>query len=479
MTHYIDKGALKAEIKRRIKQIEEIGTLLSPKGVLTNLLCHLDVLETKEVDLEKELTIQEKAKAYDEAKYIMKKYLKSGNAGVIAESTIKKAFPELKESEDEKIRMELIQYLKDYPNLPNGNYCRNDFFAWLEKQGQTRKITHEEICKSYGIPDIGEFSDGYHTFNGLYKQRMILFAVLVNTYKDRAWKSWKHEDGLDCFGGGWFIVGIDTPAGTYTYHYEAKDWDKFDCQVLDKAKHWDGHDESDVERLFSLLEKQGEKNTSDNGIAENIKAKIIDYFDNHLMLDGCFSIGGLRNDIVSIVNEVKQSEQKPADKVEFYILDDGIDGGETRPTIEWVNKTFHLWSIQDAKDGDVLVASDGSIFILASVVDCSCKHYAALDTDGAVKFNEGLEHYWETLSAVHPATKEQRDQLEKAMADAGWEFDFEKKELKKIEPKPAWSEEDEEMLKSAISFVKHSGFSTIGKGKSNVIAWLKSFKERN
>ena len=154
-------------------------------------------------------------------------------------------FPELKESEDERIRGAIIDHLKDY-NL-------TEWAAWLEKQSGERKITHKEICKSYGIPDIGEFSDGYHTFNGLYKQRMILFAVLVKTYKDRAWKSWKHEDGLDCFGGGWFIVGIDTPAGTYTYHYEAKDWDRFDCQILEKAKHWDGHDEFDVERLFSLV----------------------------------------------------------------------------------------------------------------------------------------------------------------------------------------------------------------------------------
>lgn len=45
----IDKSALVAEIEKRIKEIDEIGTYLSPKGVLTNLLCHLDTLEVKEV----------------------------------------------------------------------------------------------------------------------------------------------------------------------------------------------------------------------------------------------------------------------------------------------------------------------------------------------------------------------------------------------------------------------------------------------
>lgn len=99
---------------------------------------------------------------------------------------------------------------------------------------------------------IGEMSDGYHTFNGLYYQRMVLFAALVNAHKDKAWKSWKHEDGEPCFGGGWFIVGIDTPQGSYTYHYEAKDFDLFDCVELPVAKHWDGHTEEDVTRLLSL-----------------------------------------------------------------------------------------------------------------------------------------------------------------------------------------------------------------------------------
>ena len=47
----IDKSAVIAEIEKRIKEIEEIGTYLSPKGTLTNLLCYIDTLEVKEVDL--------------------------------------------------------------------------------------------------------------------------------------------------------------------------------------------------------------------------------------------------------------------------------------------------------------------------------------------------------------------------------------------------------------------------------------------
>ena len=118
---------------------------------------------------------------------------------------------------------------------------------------ETERNRIKAICEVANIKDIGELSDGFHTFNALYEQRMILFAALVKAYKDKAWKSYRHEDGEYCFGGGWFIVGIDTPEGSYTYHYENKYWDMFDCVDLPRGKHWDGHTEADAEtRLMSL-----------------------------------------------------------------------------------------------------------------------------------------------------------------------------------------------------------------------------------
>ncbi len=117
----------------------------------------------------------------------------------------------------------------------------------------------EETCKAFKISDIGEFSDGFHTFNTLYHQRAVLFATLVNTYSSHSWKSYRHEDGQICFGGGWFIVGIDTPKGSYTYHYENKYWDMFNCQTYENAKHWDGHTDDDVERLLTLPDGWEEK----------------------------------------------------------------------------------------------------------------------------------------------------------------------------------------------------------------------------
>ena len=108
------------------------------------------------------------------------------------------------------------------------------------------------ICEVDHVDDIGDLSDGYHTFNELYYQRMMLFAALVKQNRGKAWKSLRHSDGELCFGGGWFIVGIDTPEGCYTYHYEDTYFDLFDCVELERGETWDGHTEKDVTRLLSL-----------------------------------------------------------------------------------------------------------------------------------------------------------------------------------------------------------------------------------
>ena len=244
-------------------------------------------------------------------------------------------------------------------------------------------------------------------------------------------------------------------------------------------------------------------------------------------------------DLQTLANSAKtcKNEQNHVDKVEpkFHIGDwvvspngvywhiDAINNNryEVSSTdgarADWSLNTslYRLWTIEDAKDGDVLVASDGSIFLFKGTIDCACKHYVALTTDNVVKFNEGLEHYWETSTAVHPATKKQRDQLEKAMADAGYTFDFEKKELKKIaqnpviemktpekslcvdsdtynkivdecvygEQKSAWSEEDESHIRYLIECLEHCkkgvALTMTTSTSQEYINWLKSLKPQN
>lgn len=146
--------------------------------------------------------------------------------------------------------------LKVVDNLVIDTYDPNVEYAFCRLQEMVSKYLASVIpvADVVEIPKtgLGDLSDGYHTFNGLYYQRMMLFAQIVHDHKDRAWKTRFHEDGEPCFGGGWFLVAIDTPNGAYGYHYEDKYWDLFDCEELPRAKHWDGYTEKDVDRLLSL-----------------------------------------------------------------------------------------------------------------------------------------------------------------------------------------------------------------------------------
>ena len=98
----------------------------------------------------------------------------------------------------------------------------------------------------------GETSDGYHTFNELYHHRALLFSVVVAANSNRAWKSKSHHDGT--MYDGMFIVGVDTPQGQATYHYDVEPyWDMFWCKELERAPEWDGHTPDDaIERICSL-----------------------------------------------------------------------------------------------------------------------------------------------------------------------------------------------------------------------------------
>src|SRR5690606_26476082 len=114
-------------------------------------------------------------------------------------------------------------------------------------------MTIEEINKAISeLPTKGGISDGYHTFDELYEFRKVYNASLFNEWagddvKYDVHKSWKHNDGELCFGGGWFIVVAVLPDGQISNHYEATDWDLFKIPETETAKYpFDGHSGEDV-----------------------------------------------------------------------------------------------------------------------------------------------------------------------------------------------------------------------------------------
>ena len=118
--------------------------------------------------------------------------------------------------------------------------------------------------KSYReMPDnIGDFSDGYHTFNELYHHRAVLFSVICNMFSEKAWKSKLHDTG-DMYDG-MFIVGIETEQGQATYHYDIEPyWDMFKVKELEKAPKYDGHTPSDAIARIGNLPCEGYRRQSE------------------------------------------------------------------------------------------------------------------------------------------------------------------------------------------------------------------------
>lgn len=124
-----------------------------------------------------------------------------------------------------------------------------------------------------------------------------------------------------------------------------------------------------------------------------------------------------------------------------------IDQNGLRTSLEYgtVDENAHLWTIEDAKDGDVLFAENfdnigGCVFLFkgldswkfdaegdkaVSTGYCCASITESGSTDFGIQGPDCVE-----IKRVHPATKEQRDLLFYKMKESGYEWDAEKKELK-------------------------------------------------
>ena len=116
----------------------------------------------------KELSIEEKAKRYDEALARAREIhseIKAQCHNIMAE-----VFPELKESEDEKIRKWLIGYFQQYKSDGIEKYANglkvDNIIAWLEKQGEkSQEKPILEIWKSMRLEIYQQASGNRHEPN--------------------------------------------------------------------------------------------------------------------------------------------------------------------------------------------------------------------------------------------------------------------------------------------------------------------------
>lgn len=336
----------------------------------------------------KELTIKE------EALDVVKQMVADGQ---ISQDVAEKYFPELKESEGERIRAFLHhtftkQYLaSDKLGKWHGEPVTN-ILAWLEKQGE-----HANFRNNIQIGDkVTRNEDG-----------VLVNLSQLNRVAKPSEKQCK-QNPIKCNEEWYDFVRWFVKERTDNYTLIPSDTDihTWGDAILDHAK--------------KELEKQGEQKPADK-------------------VEPKFHEG----DWVIYDHRLYQVVELPK---EGYI-NLGLRGNGK---VVYAPSTYcRHWTIKDAKDGDVLSYRDGQwCFIYKGIVaEDTFKYYALLSEKG-ITVNDAA--FSLLSSCITPATKEQRDQLEKAMADAGYTFDFDKKELKKIEPKQEWSEEDMYKIENAL-----------------------------
>lgn len=98
-----------------------------------------------------------------------------------------------------------------------------------------------------------------------------------------------------------------------------------------------------------------------------------------------------------------------------------------------LENNIKLWTIKDVKDGDILV-NGSNIFKFHFINGTRIMGYCHVNTDDGRFYDDTgkIECFGLIDDIVKPATKEQSDILFKAMSEAGYVFDFNKRELKKV-----------------------------------------------
>ena len=281
-------------------------------------------------DLNK-LVMDDYEKKYKEALERMKSWVKGEHPECFcdAQKAAEFIFPELAESEDEKIKREIVAYINELADLKNEK-IPTKWLTWLEKQ----KPSWSEKDKN-----------------------------LLNR-----------------------LIGVLDGTNEEDYH-EA--WEETFLPWLKSIK----------ERIQSQP-KQSEQSTDKINTKFNAGDWIVD--------------DKTPNDVFCVIEVLEEI---------YKVID--IDGDDYHIPHCKADKKFHIWTIQDAKDGDVLASKDGNDILIFRNLDTHISFSSYYNTRGKGEIG------WSNNYFI-PATKEQRELLFQKMKGAGYGWDADKKELVEI-----------------------------------------------
>ena len=369
----------------------------------------------------KELSIEEKAKRYDEAMEKAKNTIEVNQAIPDIVECVESLFPELTESGEEEIRKEITEFFKNY----------NEKGTWK------------------AIPDVKKWIDW------LEKHAEQKLAKQPHSYElEEEIEEWL---GCEAFPEGTNITPLPKAMEI----------------VRETANHF-----------YDFGRKQQ--------AIRNIQCT-----NSQVITPESYINEGQKKGIQMVLNNPKEyGLQKPADKVEpkfhegdwvvspngVYWHIDSFDSKNYQVSngdkycyfpIEKQNE-MHLWTIQDAKDGDVLVDEGSNIGIYKEIEGLCWHSYIYLGNNNRLYgFSIGGSHM---QNNTKPATKEQCDLLSQKMKESGYEWNVEKKELKKIEQKQERVDEDKKNYQMIQKIICDSDITA--KMANKLSDWLKDLKEK-
>lgn len=336
------------------------------------------------------------------------------------ESLVKKWNPE---SEDERIRKAIIcgmNALKKGNRIYFAGIYIDDILAWLEKQGQSKKTSIWKHWKN-GIAGNGEGKLTFLIKSGptyslssclSFECDYIELSELDNLMLEKQSKqkpSWSKEDEIAFLDALWCckkaasIAKDENEMGTVWY-----------------AERW----------LKSLKErsqpKQGEQKSADK-----VEPKDYNNIDPHFgkpidKVEPKFKDGQwiVFNGLTLYINEVVKGYYRTISK------------GGIPNSYDWnIDNAARLWTIKDAKDGDVLSyeTDEGDLWImlywsLYEPYEGHVHYHALLINDNFT--NKGTCCI--CIDNLRPATKKQRELLFQKIKESGYEWLSDKKDLIKL-----------------------------------------------
>ena len=444
-------------------------------------------------------------------------------------SHLEELFPELKELDDNKTWEELFEFI----DKASGGYLNSaipcekfqEWRKWLVK-GQ---FLNCDIVK-YIRRERNKI--GFH-----YQGKEVSWIEIPHDVRKRDYSCYFKED-LDCYPFDVEKLYVQSPFSGISFHYDGHVWGMcardHGVDILCDSKPM-----NHITLEQEVSNESGDANNGPVGYGRIIDDWSKEHFNKGKTIyevmkpdqlneqekvncntglefhEGEWLCANKPNDYAHLVKIIKVVDVFGKER---YKVSRDYDSDLDVVECDFIEKNYHLWTIADTREGDVL-ANDHHILILKELIydwssngtSYSVKAYCGIKPNGNFEIGKDNWSFCGTLH-IHPATKEQRDLLFKKMEESGYEFDFEKKELKEIEQKsygqrkeclgcqfnyagecegscqmkreeqkPVWSEEDETYLDLINTAVKL--YYTDDRGKENpwrneLLRWLESLKEK-